>query len=144
MKDNWAQRHCLQLREPRSWELLESEWVFWGPTALLLHLSAIRQRWRQGISEKDLCPDLAVLISSYLLSLFRAGALEITLHLWMKTDSNDSLADPSQRPQKPGEGARRKSVSSRNVNNWSCPLRSATSSLISAQQGYARSEATYR
>ena len=110
MKGNWTQRHCLQLRKPQSYELLETKRVFWEAIALLLHLSAISQRWRQGIGKKDLCPDLAVFIASYLLSLFRAGALKITLQLWIKTiDSNDSLADPSQRPLKP-EGTHRKWV----------------------------------
>lgn len=67
MKGNWTQRHHLQLREPQSYELLETKQVFWEATALLLHLSAIGQRWRQDISKKDLHPDWAVFIASYLI-----------------------------------------------------------------------------
>lgn len=62
------------------------------------------------MGKKDLCPDLAVFIA-YLSSLFRAGALTITLQLWIKTtDSYDSLVDLNQQPLKPGEGTQRKWV----------------------------------
>lgn len=60
MKGNWTQRYHLQLWEPQSCELLETKWVFWEATALLLYLAAIGQHWRQDIGKNDLHPDLAI------------------------------------------------------------------------------------